>query len=301
MNDTESPSTISETYTVDGGFIVKELTTPAGVVVSRREFPADPEDLRGSWLAAYLHGSRTTVDSEPRPSVRTVELFCGPGGLALGFGEACREIGSRLESEAACDHDEFAVKVYASNHRTKVRTEGSASGLTDHQIRGVGDKARFAYDPEITAEAWLPLVGKVDALLAGPPCQGHSNLNNHTRRTDKRNELYFTAPAVGIALGVDIVIIENVPAVIHDSSRVVQTTEHLLRDNGYHVETGVLSAVKMGWPQTRQRFFMVARRSAPPLPLKDVQEALSAGPTRSVTWATGMICFRFLRTSHGIG
>ena len=32
--------------------------------------------------------------------------------------------------------------------------------------------------------------GDVDILLAGPPCEGNSNLNNLTRRIDPRNELY---------------------------------------------------------------------------------------------------------------
>ncbi len=279
---------VSETYALEGDAIVKRLVTPAGVAVTRRSwFAAAAGDLRGGWLQAYLHGVRSTLESTALPSVRTAELFCGPGGLALGFGEACREIGSRLESEAAVDQDAGAVAVYASNHGTKVRTNCSASELADHRIRGAGDSARYVYEPELIHEDWIPLVGKVDAVLAGPPCQGHSNLNNHTRRTDRRNDLYLTVPAVAIALGADVVVIENVPAVVHDRSQVVRTTEWLLKDHGYHVETGVLSAVRMGWPQTRQRFFIVARRSAPPVPLADVQAALSGGPTRSVTWAIG--------------
>lgn len=279
---------VSETYALEGDAIVKRLVTPAGVAVTRRNwFTAAAGDLRGGWLQAYLHGVRSTLESRALPSVRTAELFCGPGGLALGFGEACREIGSQLESEAAVDQDAGAVAVYASNHRTKVRTNCSASELADHRIRGAGDSARYVYEPELIHEDWIPLVGKVDAVLAGPPCQGHSNLNNHTRRTDRRNDLYLTVPAVAIALGADVVVIENVPAVVHDRSQVVRTTEWLLKDHGYHVETGVLSAVRMGWPQTRQRFFIVARRSAPPVPLADVQAALSGGPTRSVTWAIG--------------
>jgi DNA (cytosine-5)-methyltransferase 1 len=287
---TSSPSAgfdprLSESYAVDGRTLVKTLVTPSGTVTTRRDVGADPDDLRGSWLKGYLLGVRPTLVGDPKPSVRTAELFCGPGGLALGFGEACRELGSRLESEAACDHDAGAVAVFAANHRSKVRSAKSASELVDHQIKGIGAKARYVYAPEFIDPDWEPLVGNIDAVLAGPPCQGHSNLNNHTRRTDRRNELYFTVPAVAIAANTDIVIIENVPAVVHDRSQVVRTTETLLKDHGYHVETGVLSAVKMGWPQTRQRFFMIGRRSAPPLPLAEVQAALSTGRQHDVMWA----------------
>lgn len=276
---------VEERYSVRDGLLVKELQTPAATYVSTRQTAIDENDLRGSWLKGYLLGVRPIAVGPTVPSVRTAELFCGPGGLALGFGEACRDLGTHLESEAACDHDAGAVAVFSSNHRSKVRSARSASELVDHQIKGVGEKARYVYEPEFIDPDWQPLVGRIDAVLAGPPCQGHSNLNNHTRRTDRRNELYFTVPAVAIAADADIVIIENVPAVVHDRSQVVRTTETLLRDHGYHIEKGVLSAARMGWPQTRQRFFMIGRRSAPPLPIAEVQAALATGPARDVMWA----------------
>lgn len=276
---------LAERYSVEDGLLVKRLSTPGGEIVTRRAVEADPTDLRGSWLRGYMHGIPPVCDSTRLPSVRTAELFCGPGGLALGFGEACKELGTRLESEAACDHDAGAVAVFAANHHTKVRSAKSASVLIDYDPDLSAKRASYSYQPEFIDPDWKHLVGRIDAVLAGPPCQGHSNLNNHTRRSDRRNELYLTVPAVAIAADADIVIIENVPAVVHDRSQVVRTTETLLRDNGYQVETGILSAVKMGWPQTRQRFFIVARRSAPPLPLAEVQTALSTGPQHSALWA----------------
>ena len=81
----------------------------------------------------------------------------------------------------------------------------------------------------MTSSGWRALVGDADVLLAGPPWQGHSNLNNHSRRTDERNELYLTVPATAIALDIPLVIIENVPAVVHDRLGVVAATTELLR------------------------------------------------------------------------
>ena len=284
--DIKKDVSILESFRVDGDRLIKRLETPAGSFEVDRRVTVHDGDLRGAWLKGFMHGSRTKILGSKSPSVRTVELFCGPGGLGLGFGEACRDMGTKMESEAAADIDEGAVAVYAANHGTKVRSVLSASELVDRPIRGRGEDAEFSRTPAVFEESWQPLIGKVDAVLAGPPCQGHSNLNNHSRRTDKRNELYFTVPAMAVALEADVVIIENVPAVIHDSSQVVATTETLLRANGYEVETGVLSAAKMGWPQTRQRFFMIGRRSAAPLPIADVQEALFE-QARSVMWAIG--------------
>jgi len=127
-------------------------------------------------------------------------------------------------------------------------------------------------------------VGEVDVVLAGPPCQGHSNLNNQTRRSDPRNELYMTVPAIALALGAPIVIIENVPAVVHDDLGVVAATRAILQEAGYSITTAVISAAKMGWPQTRSRFFLVARKDRPVVELTEVQEAF-LDRARSVMWA----------------
>ena len=180
---------ISESFRIDGDRLIKQLETPAGSFEVDRRVTVQDEDFRGAWLKGFMHGSRTKNLGSKSPSVRTVELFCGPGGLGLGFGEACRDMGTKMESEAAADIDEGAVAVYAANHGTKVRSVLSASELVDRPIRGRGEDAEFSRTPAVFEESWQPLIGKVDAVLAGPPCQGHSNLNNHTRRTDRRNEL----------------------------------------------------------------------------------------------------------------
>ena len=118
--------------------------------------------------------------------------------------------------------------------------------------------------------------GDVDLLLAGPPCQGHSNLNNKTRRDDKKNNhLYLIVPAVARAWDIPLVIIENVEGVIHDVSGVVQQTEGLFRSNGYTVTRGVLAAHKMGWPQTRKRYFLIARKKGKPISFDEVMKSFS--------------------------
>jgi DNA (cytosine-5)-methyltransferase 1 len=287
LQDLDQTTTdLSESYELVDGRIHKTISTPAGDVRVSRPANSENENLRSAWLRGFLEGSRVKLIGDRQPSVRTAELFCGPGGLGLGFSEACKELGTKMESEAAVDQDKGAVSVYAANHQTKIRSVMSASELVDRPIIGRGPEAHFSQNPLIIEESWAPLIGQVDAVLAGPPCQGHSNLNNHSRRTDKRNELYLTVPSIAIALNADVVIIENVPAVVHDSSQVVATAEALLREGGYSVETGVFSASKMGWPQTRQRFFMIGRRSAAPLPIKEVQSALEE-QARSVMWAIG--------------
>ncbi|MFZ9042914.1 MAG: hypothetical protein ACO225_14680, partial [Ilumatobacteraceae bacterium] len=52
----------------------------------------DSGDDRGDWWRAYLDGAVPKAD-EPRGRLRTLDMFCGPGGLALGFSQAARELG----------------------------------------------------------------------------------------------------------------------------------------------------------------------------------------------------------------
>lgn len=277
---------LSLQHEVVGDRLVRRLTTPGiSSEASRPWRGGDPIDLAGEWLRGRMAGDPVSSPTA-RAALHAVELFCGPGGLALGFDEACSELGASLVSEAAVDQDVGAVEVYAANHGARIRCSKSASELIDYRVRGAAEAAKFAYTPELLEPEWESLVGRVDVVLAGPPCQGHSNLNNKTRRVDRRNELYLTVPAMAVALGADVVVIENVPAVVHDRSQVVASTIQLLQSNGYSVEGGVLSAPAMGWVQTRQRYFLVARRSAAPLPLADVQQLLTDS-ARSVTWAIG--------------
>ncbi len=101
-----------------------------------------------------------------------MELFCGAGGLATGFTQACAELGLRVSSEAAVDQDAGALAVYRANHETTRPTTDSVSTLVDYQVRGSRDAARFLYPPETVKEGWKELAGSVDVVLAGPPAKG---------------------------------------------------------------------------------------------------------------------------------
>lgn len=278
---------LSQRYLYDDHAVVHELAV--GDEVHRSTMPLHAVrvtgDPRGDWWAAYLRGGVTEV-SPNAPAVRTVELFSASGGLALGFSQACRELGLQMRSIAAVDQDEDALAIYRRHNATRLTSNRSVSNLIDYRVRGMGEACRMVYEPELVEPGWAELVGQVDVVLAGPPCQGHSNLNNRTRRADTRNELYLTVPAIAIALRAPVVVIENVQAAIHDRKQVVQSAVQLLRAAGYHVTTGVLKAAALGWPQRRNRFFVVARLDRSPFELAQVSEVFADEP-RSIMWAIG--------------
>lgn len=245
---------------------------------------AEP-DLEGRWLRSYLSGARPQiVATADERHVRTVDLFCGAGGFALGVRQLAAETGHTVVNELATDVDEAALAVFAANHRTGIARPRSVASLVDFRIRGRGETARFEYPPELLDPSLVAAVDGIDLLTAGPPCQGHSNLNNRSRRDDRRNRLFLTVPAFAIAANAQAVAIENVPAVVHDSDGVVDSARRLFEDAGYEVDAEVLAANQLGWPQTRRRYFMVARRHGRPLALKSLAAAFRT-QARSVWWA----------------
>ena len=243
----------------------------------------------GVWWHAYLRNVRPEADDE-LGELRVAELFCGPGGLAQGVKQFCDEVGLKFKSVAAADADAAAVSVYKENHGTpeeavRAGDPGNSDNLIEYCVSGKHGNWKFPVRPELLDPEWEKLVGAVDLLLAGPPCQGHSNLNNRTRRNDPRNRHFLDVPALAVALKCPTVIVENVPAIRWSHDWVVETAEELFSSEGYEVATGVMRAHKMGWPQRRSRFFMVATRDARPISLEKVSEALKVDAPLDLWWA----------------
>lgn len=211
-----------------------------------------------AWWQSVLRGAAVKTVGKPRP-YRVVDAFCGSGGLGLGLSAAIEAVGGKADFIAGIDTDSNALVLHQYNLGTRKALSISVSSLVDFHALGVGSGAKFGYEPEVVHPA-LQNTGTIDFFIAGPPCQGHSNLNNHTRRQDPRNELYVSAVALGVALKARVVIIENVPTVQNSHSDVVATGAGLLRSAGYGVSMAILKADELGAAQRRARHFLVGVR-----------------------------------------
>ena len=276
----------------DNGRVVR--CVPAGskpitswMECSERDAAEADRDPLGAWWRTYLSGSVPRGASGCRRPLGMADIFCGAGGLALGVAQLAHELGRRPVWEFIVDSDADAVATFTANHEVRVPIRRSVTSLIDYRVRGQGKRARFAYEPEVMTKD-VATAGRIELLTAGPPCQGHSNLNNHSRRSDLRNHLMLAVPAFTVALRIPMVVIENVPTVMNDTTSAIVTARALLESEGYRVEEGILAAHDMGWPQTRRRYFMVASRVSDPLPLNVVAETLrdtaSKGRGRPVSW-----------------
>lgn len=215
-----------------------------------------------------------TASFTTRP-LTVVDLFCGAGGFANGVVQLARENGHDVLFRAVADIDARATEVYSANHQVQRALTQSVYQLVRYKIHGHGAEAEFTAQPRLAPTLRL---GEIDLIVAGPPCQGHSNLNNFTRNTDDRNSYYLTAIAFAVAAEARAVVVENVMSVKHDSRGVVAAAAALLTQAGYRWTAGILDAAEMGWPQTRRRHFLVARREDPPISLDEIVTGLRAPP-----------------------
>ncbi len=167
-----------------------------------------------------------------------LSLFCGAGGLDLGF-EA--EGFGHVE---AIDIDPWSVQTMQRNRPNWRVLEGDVRD----------------YAPK--------LKGDVDVILAGVPCQGFS-LGGNRDPNDERNTLFREVVRLAEQLSPRVVLIENVlnlrTMVSPDSGK--PFSEHIadaLRQIGYWVSYDVFKVCHFGVPQTRRRFAFVAVRGKPP-------------------------------------
>ena len=233
--------------------------------------PRDPD-------AAFLRSARPPYEAL-RPRVRIADLFCGCGGLTLGTAEAARRLGLGVEVRLAVDHDARATAVYEANLPGADVRCASVEELFDGQLG----------HPVTDCEGKLKeRVGALDVLVGGPPCQGHSDLNNHTRRSDPRNALYSRMARAAEVLQPTILLIENVPAVRHDVEDVAHATIRALRSCGYSVADAVVDISRLGAPQSRRRHITLASRDSRLDVLSLVTHIMQSPPptpVRSVRWA----------------
>jgi len=240
------------------------------------------------WWLQVIRGEIPVVrraDTDIR-RLRLADLFCGSGGFTNGIQMAANAFGLKIDVKFAVDTDVAALGIYRQNHRP-IKTVGrSVKDILDSQVIIKDGMARFYYDPVLVHEELEDFAGDVDLVVAGPPCQGHSNLNNHTRRDDVRNALYPTAAEVAVAVGAKGILIENVPAVLHDKYESVRITRELLGELKWSMDDAVVAATSIGWPQTRKRHFLSASSSQPVIPLREIVDALGSEP-RSLNWLLG--------------
>lgn len=171
--------------------------------------------------------------------MKIIDLFCGIGGLSLGFEQAGFDV------VAAVDMWEDAVKTYNHNRKEKVSHVMTVEDFNDTLL------------PE------LAKTHKITGIIGGPPCQGFSTVGKREVE-DPRNKMYLEFyRAVKIA-NPEFFVIENVKGMLTlNKGAFVKDLLERFGPNGlgYTISYKLLNAADYGVPQNRYRVFYVGIRN----------------------------------------
>lgn len=167
---------------------------------------------------------------------KVIDLFCGCGGLSMGFEMAGFEI------MAAIDLWPDAVTTFNRNHKKPVAICEDIHNWSDETLE------KLARDEE--------LVG----IIGGPPCQGYSTVGTRDVN-DPRNHLYLEYCRVVEKVMPEFFLIENVKGLTTLSGGAFkEDIINRFSKMGYHVQYKILNAADYGVPQNRQRVFFVGTK-----------------------------------------
>ncbi len=178
----------------------------------------------------------------PRPSTKQgrrpktfkiIDLFCGAGGMSLGFIDA-RFCGG-FECVLAVDNDKAALATHRHNLGGKVVCDNIEDWLKNN-----------------------PTIPRADVVIGGPPCQGFSLLNKK-RAGDHRRALWEPYLDVVQRCGAKLFVMENVSELYR--SEELSLIERYAKKRGFKTHAAILNTADYGAPQTRKRTVIVGWRA----------------------------------------
>ncbi|MEI7869055.1 MAG: DNA cytosine methyltransferase [Candidatus Methylumidiphilus sp.] len=166
-----------------------------------------------------------------------VSLFCGAGGMDVGFKKAGFNV------VAANELDAYACNTYAANHPEAALFRGDINLLRDG----------------------LAIYNGVDLVFGGPPCQGFS-VAGKMDADDPRSKLVFAFAGVVESLKPSSFVMENVKAlgVLSKFEPIRKDLFRRFHTLGYSVTVIILNAKDYGAAQARERVFFIGVRSSYP-------------------------------------
>lgn len=176
----------------------------------------------------YIENVRKNISDS---SLKMIDLFCGAGGLSLGFSQ------EGFITSLANDIQDCCVDTYAHNHPETPR---------DHIV--LGDIKDVVKNLEKLLDG-----RSADIVVGGPPCQGFSMANRQRLIDDPRNYLYKSYVEVVEKVHPSFFVMENVKGMLSVAEQVKED----FRNIGYSVECHVLNAKDYGVPQYRERLIYI--------------------------------------------
>ena len=171
---------------------------------------------------------------------KSIELFAGAGGLALGLEKA------GFETIGLIEYDKDAANTLKSN-RPKWN-------VIHDDIANISSLDLTSYFNIQKNELAL--------LSGGAPCQAFSYAGKRLGLDDARGTLFYHYAVFLRKLQPMTFLFENVRGLIsHDKGRTYQTILEIFKAEGYTVQTSILNAWNFGVAQKRERLIMIGVRN----------------------------------------
>ena len=185
-------------------------------------------------LLAYQIGTKIIDRLGP---VKSLDLFCGAGGLTSGFRKA------GIETILCTDYDEAACTTIKINNP---ESQVICGDITDITVKNA------IVESAITSRA--------DIVCGGPPCQGFS-MAGYRNENDPRNQLFKEFVAVVETTRPKVVLFENVEGILtFQNGETYKAIHQLFSELGYKTEGRLLKIDRFGVPQKRKRVIIICTR-----------------------------------------
>lgn len=161
---------------------------------------------------------------------KTIELFAGAGGAAIGFENA------GFSHVALCEIDKHACQTLRINRPDWNILEDDAANID-----------------------WSPYKNAVDVVFGGFPCQAFSYAGNRLGFADPRGTLFFELARCVETVRPFMAIAENVRGITtHDGGRTLETILSHMESIGYvNISRKVHNTAEYGVPQKRERLISI--------------------------------------------
>ena len=169
----------------------------------------------------------------PRRKYKSIELFAGAGGLALGLEQA------GIDHVMLNEIDKHAITTLKHNRPNW--------NVIHEDIQNIDFK---------------PYKNKIDLLTGGFPCQAFSYAGKKLGFKDTRGTLFFEFARALDETKAPVFLAENVKGLLnHDQGKTLQTMLNVLDELGYHVfKPQILKAIYYKVPQKRERLILVGMK-----------------------------------------
>lgn len=169
---------------------------------------------------------------------KSIDLFCGAGGMTAGFKAAgIQSLLSNDIEESAC------ITLKINNPEINVL----CGDITQAETKDAIEKAALS--------------GGADIICGGPPCQGFS-MAGFRAEDDPRNQLFREFVDIVKRVNPKVIVFENVEGLLsYQGGKTYREVHALFTELGYNTEGRTLMASDYAVPQKRKRVIIICTRN----------------------------------------